>query len=67
MKLGGASALREPVSDYSQAIARLCFIYITMSDDAARACRELVADIFWVSDSKVVKDLRRALKELRDR
>jgi hypothetical protein len=60
----GGSALREPISDYGDAVARLAFASITLHPKAYVACRELIADIFWMNDAQVAKDVWKARREL---
>jgi hypothetical protein len=64
LSVARGSTLREPISDYGDAIARLAFVSLTLSPQAYNACRQIIADIFWFTDAKVAKDVWKARREL---
>lgn len=59
-------AVRLPISKYEQAIRRLVRVREdeSLSDDAYAVAVELVADIYWLTDSRVRRDVILAAKEL---
>lgn len=57
---------RLPVSSYEEAVRRLVQIrdYEAVTDEAYDLCVSLVADIFWIADKRVRRDVIAAAKLL---